>query len=267
MTIITILLALLFEKYPNIEKFKRYHWLNHYAEAVLRILPVGKKDAPWWNFAAVLVPLLIAMFIIQWGLEVLWYGFGGFIFNIIVLVYCLGSSRLSQYFMDFFSTSTAKPITVDAEYCETVSEGDVDGFIVNVHQQIFAVIFWFILLGAVGALLYRALLMFKKYCELPESNLKAYQKHIDFCLSVLDWPSVRLLSLCLSLGGAFMQAFPIWWQSLLSGLSNNQNILTECTLAAADHTTDKIEIEHLFYRSVLILLVILALMTLASWVS
>lgn len=267
MTIITILLALWFEKYPNIEKFKRYHWLNNYAEAVLRILPTGQKNAPWWNFVAVLVPLFIAIFIVQWALNILWYGFGGLIFDIVVLVYCLGSSRLSQYFIDFFSTSTSKPITVDAEYCETVSEGDVDGFIISVYQQIFAVIFWFIFLGAVGALLYRTLLMFQQYCEVPESNLKAYQKYIDFCLSVLDWPSVRLLSLCLSLGGAFMQAFPIWWQNLFTGLNNSQQLLTQCTLAASDHTTDKTEVEHLFYRSVLILLVILALMTLSSWVS
>lgn len=268
MTIIAILLALLFEKYPNIEKFKHYHWLNSYAEAVLRVLPVSKENAPWWNFVAVLLPLVAGIFIIQWVLDILWFGFGGFIFNIVVLVYCLGSSRISQYFIDMFSTnSSQEPVTIDAEYCETVSEGDVDSFIVKVHQQMFAVIFWFIIFGALGALLYRTLVMFKQYSDVPESKLKAYQKYIDFCLSVLDWPSVRLLSLCLSLGGAFMQAFPIWWQNILSGLTNNEKFLTDCTTAAADHTSDKLAVEHLFYRSVLILLVILALMTLASWIS
>jgi len=133
--------------------------------------------------------------------------------------------------------------------------------------RIFVIIFWFILFGAIGALAYRVFIMLKQYSQNPESSLAGYQRYIDFCLSALDWPSVRLLSLCLSLGGAFMQAFPIWWQGLLSGLTNNEKFLTECTMAAADYTKDKIEVEHLFYRSVLILLVILALMTLASWVS
>lgn len=263
MTIVTILLAFFCDRYPNIQKLKHYHWLNDYAQMILRILPETKHAAPWWGMIVVCLPLLAAVFVLQSIGDHLWFGLGGFIFGLLVLIYCLGVSRISQYFMDIFNKTSSEPVTVEMKTLSTAEEAN---FIQSTHQEIFAIVFWFLLLGAVGACLYRMLLIFSKYAQSTDSQLAPYQAHIQYGLDILDWPSVRLLGLCLSLGGAFTKAFPLWWQNFFAGSSHNQVILESLAVAAAEQNTQE-DIEQLFYRSIFIFLVILALMTLASWIS
>jgi len=267
MTIITILLAFFCDRYPKLQSMKKYHWFNEYAQLIMRFMPVCHEDkVPWWYLCVLVLPLLVIVFIIQLVSYELWFGLAGFVYGLIVLIYCLGNSRISQYLIGIVSKAAKTPVTIDAENVNEYTEGSVASFIRKTHQEIFAIIFWFILFGAVGALLYRMLLTLKTYSVQENSTLAPYQQSISLWLSVLNWPSVRLLSLCLSLGGVFTKAFPVWWQSFFGGLSESQKFLEDCMIAAVEQPSP-LEVENLFYRAVFILLVVLALMTLASIIS
>ena len=270
MTIIIILLAFFCDKYQGLLKIKHYAWINSYAEGMLRLLPYTKSAAPWWGFICIISPVLIIILLFQLVMHTIWCGLAGFIFSVFILYYCLGSSRMSDYLLAILSKQTSQPIVVDAEAVNMTTPDSAEiraiKFMKMTHQEIFAIIFWFILLGAVGAALYRILLVLKTYAEKNTSSLHLYLPYFQFCLEVLNWPSVRLLSLCLSLGGAFTRVFPIWCQGLLGGLSENQQLLADCTLAATETNAPE-AIELLFYRALIICLVVLALMTLASVIS
>ncbi|WP_188149854.1 histidine kinase [Teredinibacter waterburyi] len=67
-------------------------------------------------------------------------------------------------------------------------------------ERMFAVLFWFLILGPVGALLYR--LMFIYVRTVDEPSVAAARM-----LWLLEWPVVRLLGLSLSLSGNFVGCF------------------------------------------------------------
>lgn len=264
MTIISILLAFLCDRYQGFQRIKRYQWLCNYAQKFLQVLTEQKDTAHWWAFAIMLLPIVLVTFILQNVLHHAFFGLIGIIFNVFVLVYCLGSRSISEYFFNIF-VSKNEAVMVETEVTQSGSLS-VPNVITNIHQEIFAIIFWFILLGAVGAILYRCLIVFKQESLEPDSRLAPYQGMIQWCKNVLDWPSVRVLALCLSLGGAFPRAFAVWWQEFMTGLNNNETLLNDCALAAGD-TSNQAEVQALLHRSIFIFLVILALMTLASWVA
>lgn len=264
MTIISILLAFLCDRYQGFQQIKRYHWLSKYAQKCLQVLTEQSTTSHWWAFALMLLPLILVMVILQTVLHHAFYGLAGLIFNVFVLVYCLGSRGISEYFFSIFFQKN-ETVLIEGEVTPS-DKPSVESVVANVHQEIFAIIFWFILLGAVGAVLYRCMIVFKQESEESDSRLAPYQQMIQWCKSVLDWPSIRVLALCLSLGGAFSRAFTTWWQEFLTGLSNNETFLKDCALAAADASNQE-EVQALLHRSILIFLVILALMTLASWVA
>lgn len=268
MTIISILLAVLIDKISALKQCKQYQWFSLYENVMLKLFPTVSQRYSLWQIIFSILPLLVVVLIIQLLLRHVFWGWAGFIFNFIVLVYCLGSSRLGDYVLHFIGKTTSQSDTSSTETpLSQTSQSSAEDFIVGIHEEVFAIIFWFIFFGAFGAFLYRLLLTLRKWSEEPTSIFAPYAHDLLLLLSILNWPSIRLLTLCLSLGGAFGKTFPVWWQGFLTNLDNNQYYLTHCTLAALEKPSDEKEIEHLFHRSMLIFFVILALMTLASWVS
>ena len=91
-------------------------------------------------------------------------------------------------------------------------------------ERMFAVIFWFFLLGPVAAFCYRLTFLF---CEKNPGN--TYSSKF---LWAIEWPAVRLLGLSFALTGNFVGCFQRWKESLWCEQRTSRNVLSELVFGA-----------------------------------
>jgi len=107
----------------------------------------------------------------------------------------------------------------------------LNNIFIAANRRIFGVVFWFIVLGPCGAVLYRAITLssasFPKQDAAPELLQDA--RSIE---SVLDWIPVRILTCVFALGGHFVKVFSCWRKQPVFGLEMNEMLLAECGAAA-----------------------------------
>lgn len=93
-------------------------------------------------------------------------------------------------------------------------------------ERIFAVVFWFVIIGPFGALLYRLSALYREQCEVDSGDARAAAKW----LWLLELPAVRLMGLTWAFVGNF-EAGPLR-RSLLDTESSSARVLNECLRAA-----------------------------------
>jgi AmpE protein len=144
-------------------------------------------------------------------------------------------------------------------------------------ERWFAVVFWFLLLGPVGALGYRLSYLCGRNENLsPEDRLLALR-----FVHYLDWVPVRLLVLSFALTGNFVDGFNRLWQKIYDNQPASE-LLDCCALSAisasqeqqvypADKTQfieygrqEILALQSLLTRCVICWLVIIAVITLVS---
>lgn len=88
-------------------------------------------------------------------------------------------------------------------------------------ERMFAVLFWFVLLGGAGALLYR---LSSLYLQSLDSNID--ERHLAAkWLWLLEWPAVRLLGLSWALVGNFVGCFTLWREHLFCSRQSSSQML------------------------------------------
>ena len=91
MSFVVILIALLVERFFDWSHIRNWNWYFSLQRAVSKKLS-GKQPAI--ILAASIVPLAAATLILQFALRGFLYGFASLIFDLLVLLYCLGPSNL-----------------------------------------------------------------------------------------------------------------------------------------------------------------------------
>ncbi|NRA42290.1 MAG: regulatory signaling modulator protein AmpE [Pseudomonadales bacterium] len=93
-------------------------------------------------------------------------------------------------------------------------------------QRIFAVIFWFAVLGPIAVFAYRLLVLYLRYyqqmadqADQPLSKSAAYQ-----LLHLFEWPVARLQGLCYAVVGELKQTFSLWLSVCLNPFLSSSRI-------------------------------------------
>lgn len=161
-----------------------------------------------------------------------------FIFNIAVLVYCLGPKDLDTQVRAFMHAYThgdkeaarhhlgdiinvdmeSKPPLTTAQMLHAV----IEAILIEANERWFAVIFWFFVLGPLGAVFYRLSTLLKNNADRlrrdttaalvdsPNSLAPAAQQlHI-----ILGWVPARFTALSYAIMGSFVDAIDGWNQGL-----------------------------------------------------
>lgn len=278
MTFVVTLIALLIERFFDWSHLRHWGWYATYQRNMTQRLS-GKASATV-VFAAVIVPLLLAVALIGWVLKGWMYGLGSLVFQLIVLLYCLGPQNL---WADAFAcisalkqgdTQAASERMKTSFGAEGASEQSLYRSLLNhifieANRRVFVVVFWYLILGPLGAVLCRCV-------TLSASHLPEFESAPDVsqCArtaeGVLDWIPVRLFTFTLALGGRFSQVFKLLRKQFMHGVDSNVPMLTECGSAAlgADDVTVSTDGSlvkgaiHLLDRAFVILLVVVALLVL-----
>ena len=261
------------------------------------------EDSIWrgrWGIALALVPPLLAVGLFQLALDEPLYGLAGLVFGIAVLFYVWGPRDLD---LDVEAIAAANdPISRRAAAASLWPEGEtpsldggslVEAVFRNALRRWFGVLFWFLLLGPFGAVLYRLTALSAEgeaARELPGETIEGART----LLAILEWPVAQLLTLALALVGNFDTVLGAWRESGGAALSLDNRFLgavarasvkTELAEEAADYaeengtgasaaalaaSSEQPELRDamsLVWRSLLVWLAVLALFVIAGFVS
>jgi AmpE protein len=238
MTFIITFIALLIERFFDWSHLRNWNWYAAYQQKIAKRC---SGISPYFVLAIIILPLLIAVFFIQWALQDVLFGFGEILFQLFIFLYCLGPQN---FWADTFACVNALvqgDSQAAAEKLKT-SFGDVkENVNASLHQQllqqifiaanrrVFAVIFWFIILGPIGVVLYRTVTLSASDNAKQDSELAKDACSIE---SALDWIPIRIFTCLFALSGHFVQVFSCWRKKVMRGLDINSQLLLECGAAA-----------------------------------
>lgn len=244
MKLFVIVLCLLSERFLiHSVSFSRFNWFSDYYDFLLdQLKPKKTKTSPWLVIFAVIFPLVLITALVFYLFSNLLFGLIGLLLNILVFYYCLGPQN------PFYPVNDNKK---DA----------ANQYLSDINGQLFAVIFWYIVSGPLGVIVYRSMALLQNYKEVG--------KQAKLVTNILDWVPARITVLCYMLVGHFQRGRQYFIKYLLERPEKNAKLLSDSGMASA--TMDNKEsvsisaAESLVEHSLILFLVFLALLTLASW--
>lgn len=219
MTLISILLGLALEYFlGSLDHIRTFAWFEHYS----RWLERHGSRWSWWNGpAGVLVTLLLPVLLLLGAGYLLGRAsvILAFLLGVAVFVYCLGpdlNAILKHYVTSAKrrgETDGDDEVSVELDLrAETGQEGDdeeasIGAILFRSHENIFAILFWFVLLGMAGALLYRLVVRLENRYEGIHGG---YAEAVGNLHRIMMWPSARVQAFSFGLGGSLMHAVESW---------------------------------------------------------
>ncbi|MDX9741042.1 MAG: regulatory signaling modulator protein AmpE [Gammaproteobacteria bacterium] len=156
--------------------------------------------------------------------------------------------------------------------------------LVRNHERLLAMLFWFVVLGPVGAVLYRSSAQLKAVMYSAEEFDLGFREAVLRLQAFLDWIPVRITALCQALVGSFSDALTEWriGSAMAPDLySGNRAVLVGSGLgslrlqervvadpddpATFDHTLA--DTRALVYRMAIIWVTVFAALTIVGWLS
>lgn len=250
MKLLVIVICLLSERFlSHAIAHNRFHWFANYGNNIEQwMLKTKALSSPWAMLATVMIPLLLVVFLVLHFLDGVFFGFVGLVLNVVIFYYCLGPVN------PFY------PVRKHEE-SEPVTEASISDYLIGVNGQVFAVVFWFIVLGPIGALLYR---LTRLCIDRPAVSEEA----LHFT-ELLDWLPVRMTALLYLLVGNFQSGLGEYSHLFFESPTKNQAFLSTCGLQALGHEEEELSMtraETLVEHAIIALLVLIAFFTLGAWI-
>ncbi|HEY9036597.1 MAG TPA: regulatory signaling modulator protein AmpE [Pseudomonadales bacterium] len=211
---------------PSIQRDGLFHAWRGMCQKALSVLPSGAI----WAFV-VLLPALLAGLAIEMMAGWLW-GAVSLALSIALLLYGLGRGDLSEQVEEYLSSwqqadwqaawhhaqsfvsqealdETADPVQLHQYACRAIA---YQGF-----ERLFAVVFWFMVLGPAGAVFYR-------FTSLQARESKGGDDPLDQqMLYLLEWLPARILAFTCALAGNFntaMNAIELGWLDMTRSMAD-----------------------------------------------
>jgi AmpE protein len=217
MTIIAILLAFtLCHFIRELGRVRKNRWLTSWVgfanEAFGRV-------SGWSDILGFLVILAVPLIVLLLVGQVLYAALGttgAFLLALAVLIYSFGPRDLDTDVAEIIETDDEDaraaalqslldaPVPEDEQACRMAA---VDAVFQQSLRRWFGVIFWFALLGIVGALLYRMV----DWLDSEEQQVSEAQRRRFVRLQqIMDWPAAQLMTLSLAIATDFDSVFKAW---------------------------------------------------------
>ncbi len=262
MTFIVTLIGLLIERFFDWSHLRKWSWFKSLQDAISKRFP-GKSA--YITLALTVIPLVLIIALIESALSGLLFGFIKFLFKLFVFLYCLGPKNLwadsfacinaiVQGDKEFAMSKLKSAFNIsDINQAQSLHQYLLNSIFIEANRRVFAVLFWFVIAGPVGAVFYRAIVLSANdgQGQDPTSGIALSARKIE---SILDWIPVRLFTFLFALGGHFMQVLSVWRKQAVLGLSSNETLLTECGVAALHIDENKLPEDGLAERQAISLL-------------
>jgi AmpE protein len=255
-------------------------------------------EQPLWTGTAgagvAIVPWLALVALLQWWLHAPLLGFLGLLFGVAVLVWAWGPRDLDADVRAVLDAPDAvsQRVAISQLWPEAGTARDdgpalVEAVFRSALTRWFSVLFWFLVLGPAGAVLYRLVALSAAgvtAARLPPAHRAGAQR----LLLLMDWPVVQLMTLSMALMSNFDAVFNAWRGAGGAQLRLDTGFLDAAARASvnaelADQAQDYIadglpppqlqdlpelrDAMSLVWRILLLWLALLALFVIAGWVS
>jgi len=286
MNLISILIALVVETlYKPVSDYRRYDWLLDASTKIYHRL----SGQPWHDGVIGLLLMVVLPCFGVWLIAAMLAGVAGlfsFLFGLLVLIYCIGPKDLLDDVKKFTDALQADDVDAARHYASEILAHEATGDAVSLAQQVkenipviantrvLAVLFWFMLMGPVGAILFRYICLL--YHQGGWSS--GFSDALERLYEIMIWPSARLSVIGFALTGSFVDTLGNWQSSADFWQSKSEELLRLSGIGAVRHEQDELA-EHglpdiegvqnvlaLMKRTLIVWLVILALLTLTGMV-
>lgn len=250
MELLVIVLSLLSERFlVHKLSHKRFHWFMTYSNAIsTRLKRIWPRISPWVVLGFIVIPVLLLVANILYLIDNVLFGLGALVCNIAIFYYCIGPINP---FYPVLSSADERPI-----------DEHIRDYLVHVNEQLFAILFWYIVLGPLSILAYRFISQSKHQSIVSHQATKV--------LDILDWFPARMTALLYLLVGNFQVGFKIFCSLFFTAPHKNKKILSRCAMAALSiNNSDQktmLQAEDLVEHATVVLLVLLAIYTMVSWI-
>jgi len=284
MRLIAILISLWASRFPDwLDSWRRSDVFFRYADWLRqRVLGGGYWQGPVGLLAFMLPPVLVVA-LLQWLV-------GGWLLGLVIAVVALlfahGPGR-NDHDMDEFLTAWEQEDLTRAQRSSLALSGALEGpataeelpqealqgLFWQAYRRVLGPMFWFVLLGAWGAILFRFAYLAKEYADVRHEADEPFERAVSSFLYVLDWIPTRLTALGLGLAGSFVHAMQGWRdvapdrnprRLVIRAAEGALNMpLTSLTPDAV--TAIASEARSLITRTTLVWLAVIALATIFGW--
>ena len=283
MTLISILIGLALEYFAgSLDHLRNFRWFDGYLNWIeLKC----SRYARWEGPAGVLLTLALPLLALYMAGHILGRINSGLtiVLSIAVFVYGLGSdlnSLVSAYIAASEQDDEENTGKLAARILTEAPAGNRSGnriilsILLRSHDHIFGVLFWYVVLGMIGALLFTLVIRLKdKFGELHGG----YAAAVYDLYEILIWPSTRLQALGFALGGSLVDALEGWRNVEGDSFSSSRKVIIASGLGAMqyyDDITDNdqmsevgwiSEAQALVNRTLIVWLTVLGIMTLGGF--
>jgi AmpE protein len=278
MILVSIIIALILERLGARSK----HWqISHYANGYLaRSANLLTNKGVFGSGFGFLVWLLLPVVLIACLYYLSDFVLFQLLFNIVILLVCFGCAKQRALYKAYLNALTRDDKTAASLYAlklgQIRTEDEEGGETVGqtlawVNFRFYcAVIFWFVILGVAGALLYALVRTLADVVdENPDEIIVKHSKKLHRLLFCLDWLPARITSLGYLVIGNFNKGTSCWLRYALDFKSPNREVVTSTAMAAEqvekryyDCAYEATCMIKLVKRNVLFYLVLIALLTL-----
>lgn len=289
MFLIAILLSLIAERFlGSMAELRRFEWFRRYTGFVKR----GLSNLPYLNgpvlVLLLLVPVLVITALIDYYLSNLWFLFG-LAFAMVVLLFSFGPTDLEaevEAFVDARERGDEESAIWHAgellgsdlpTHSAQLTRRIMENILVEANERLLAVVFWFVLLGPAGALLFRlAQQLVKEEGENGDDFAEAARR----LHHLLAWVPARVCVLAYALAGSFVESIHAWRTEPSAWPESTRRVLIAAGLGALRYEDGEIEEGNdkqnldmvnetlsLVRRAVLVFISMIALLTLAGWMA
>jgi len=286
MTLISALLGIVVDRLlTQLHEYRQYHYFLQYIDWARSYLNASFWDGPA-GLLLTLLPVWVAVGLLQIWIGGWVFGLAGLLFYVLVLVYCLGPRDLAVDVATYCEVADSSDAALRARATvrllgdENPSSDPVEltrrvaaAVLTESADRLFAVLFWFVLLGPLGAVMFRsAAVLYDQRREQDQFGASSVDLY-----AVLLWLPARLLALSLALSGHFDSALEGWRQAHQTqpeGVDGSQRVvsltgagalgLQDADFEAAGAAPVRAAMR-LVWRSLAVWLVVLSLLVLAGW--
>ncbi|HLA74531.1 MAG TPA: regulatory signaling modulator protein AmpE [Gammaproteobacteria bacterium] len=295
MTLIAILISLGVEKsVAMLQEFRQFDWFTNFARWLRARLARGAGGS-LGVLLIVGLPVL-AIGILYHVLNDL-LGLLGFAFATLVLIFSLGPQNLDEQVQAYIDareigdTEAAHHIATDILHEQLpgsafqLTRAVTESILVQANERVLAVLFWFAVLGPVGAILYRLSCILRNGTAKEQHPAGEFAQAATRLHATLDWVPARLAALGYAVSGSFVDAIGNWRGSA-GKWAGNWEASSVGVLLASGMGALQLDVEHaegateldvqgeinqiksaqaLIWRTLVVWILIIALMTLAGW--
>lgn len=255
MAFLSIVIALLLERItPQLTDYRRFDRLGGYCGWLQDSLKVS-QFGPWLGLAILLLPLFLIVWMIAGLFENAVFGLFELAFNVAIIFFCLGPREIDSEIDAYIDAVEVGDSNHQASLARQIHDQSPDssfaGQIVQVCQglfseansRIYAVLFWFVVLGPVAAVIYRVLEQFFRGPYLGQ-DLAAQRQIARDLLGWIDWIPSRISLFAFMISGHFEESLKTYRKGSLSSIDTyeqNQDLLQRvgCSAIAPEPADSK----------------------------